>query len=79
MRKGWLLSRVQEVVAPGSYTGGTAQPLPGVSEDQPCPQQVAQVGTAVMTLLSACSSVSLSPALYLTSLILHRERAVAVL
>lgn len=76
VRKGWLRSRVQEVLGP---TGGITHPPSGVSEDQPCPQQVAQVGIAVMTLLSASSSVSLSPVLYPTSLILHTERAVAVL
>lgn len=64
VRKGWLLSRVQKVLAPGSWTGGKTHPPPGVSEDQPCPQQVAQVGIAGMTLPSASSSASLSPALY---------------
>lgn len=28
--------------SPGSCTGGTTLPPSGVSEDQPCPQQVAQ-------------------------------------
>lgn len=64
---------------PGSYTGGTTHPFSGASEDWPSLQQVAQVGMAVMTLLAASSSVSLSPVLYPTSLILHRGGSAAVL
>lgn len=73
------MASLKDSGSPGSCTGGTTHPLSGASEDQPCPWQVAQVGIAVMTLLSASSSASLSPVLYPTSLILHRERAVAVL
>lgn len=73
------MASLKDSGSPGSYTGGTTHPFSGASEDQPCPQQEAQVGMAVMTLLAASSSVSLSPVLHPTSLILHRERALAVL
>lgn len=80
MRKGWLLSRAQEVVAPVYYTGETTQTPTGVSEDQPNPPQVDQVGIAVTTLCSQPGPISFCHLSYIpSSPFPPREGAAAVL